>query len=133
MHPGHCLQSQLENVYGTALNRREAPDGERNAARVRLACEAVRRTLLHYLEGGDAESGRALVELVFSLAGRDPALRARSTDQLDITAGLAIDQRLGSVFVEKRFPQLQTAHAKAIGKYEARGRRRVGLTQEPHQ
>ena len=124
MHPAHCLQSQLENVYGAALNRRESADGERNANRVRLACEAVRRTLRHYLDSDDAESGRALVELVYSLAGREPALRARASDQIDIAAGFVMDERLGSAFVAKRLPQLEASYSRAIGKYEARLRRK---------
>ena len=42
MHPLHCLQAQLENIYGS-LNRRERGDGPRSANRLRLLCEIARR------------------------------------------------------------------------------------------
>jgi hypothetical protein len=44
MHPMHCLQAQLENIYGATLNRRASAYGERYVSRVRLAMEARRAT-----------------------------------------------------------------------------------------
>ena len=43
MHPMHCLQAQLENIYGEMLNRRDSLYGKRYVSRVRLAIEACRR------------------------------------------------------------------------------------------
>src|SRR6202795_1188794 len=42
MHPMHCLQAQLENIYGAILNRRASAYGERYVSRVRLAIESCR-------------------------------------------------------------------------------------------
>lgn len=119
MHPVHCLQSQLENVYGLALNRRESADGEGNAKRVRLAHEVARRTILRYLDDEEPGSARAAIEHVYELAKRQPALRARATDGILVTDGLSTDDRLGLDFQEKLLPQLNGRLAKAIGKHEA--------------
>jgi hypothetical protein len=106
MHPLHCLQAQLENVYGS-LNRREREDGERNANRVRLLCEIARRTVQRYLDEGDIDSARLMIERLYELARSRPALRARVTDGINLVEGHALDAKLGVDFLEKRVPQLQ--------------------------
>lgn len=106
MHPLHCLQGQLENVYGV-LNRREKKDGERNANRVRMLCEIARRTLQRYLDEEAIASGRATIERLYELARTEPALRARAVDGIDLVEGLPLDARLGGEFLEKRVPQLE--------------------------
>lgn len=121
MHPAHCLQSQLENVYGT-LNRRAGADGERNANRVRLAGEIVRRALQQYVDDDEAPSARALFEKVYELARRPPALRALSDDAIDITAGLSRDPRLGADFLGRRLVQLERYLVSARDKHRRRGR-----------
>jgi hypothetical protein len=121
MHPAHCLQSQLENVYGV-LNRRAGPDGERNANRIRLTCEIGRRTLQRYVDEGEAPSARALFEKVYELARRPPALRALVDDAIDVTAGLCRDPRLGADFLDKRLGQLERYLCSARDKYRRRGR-----------
>lgn len=106
MHPLHCLLGQLENVYGV-LNRREKGDGERNANRVRMLCEIARRTIQRYLDEGDADSARLMIERLYERARTEPALRARTMDGTDLVEGLPLDARLGGAFLEKRVPQLE--------------------------
>ena len=106
MHPLHCLQAQLENVYGS-LNRREREDGERNANRVRLLCEIARRTIQRYLDEGEIDSARLMIERLYELARSVPALRARTIDGIDLVEGRSLDAKLGGDFLEKRLPQLQ--------------------------
>lgn len=119
MHPAHCLQSQLENVYG-ALNRRAGPDGPRNANRVRLASEIVHRAVTRYLDEGEAPSARAVLEKVHELARRGPGLRAFALDAVDVAAGSSRDPRLGDDFLGKRVPQLERYLGGARGKYQRR-------------
>lgn len=119
MHAVHCLQSQLENVYGS-LNRRADADGARNANRVRLAAEVVRRTIPRYLDDNDAGSGRAVVEKVYEFARARPALRALTQDGIDITQSVVGDERLGADFVGKRLPQLRKYFQTATEKYRKR-------------
>lgn len=106
MHPLHCLQAQLENVYGS-LNRRERDDGERSANRVRMLCEITRRAIQRYLDGNDADSARASIERLYALARTGPALRALAADGIDLVAGHSRDAQLGPDFVAKRLPQLE--------------------------
>jgi hypothetical protein len=128
MHPIHCLQSQLENVYGQALNRRASSDGERNANRVRLAHEAAKRTVARYLDDGDPGSAQHTVEYVYNLAVREPALRAMAEDGVFITDAIADDERLGDAFQEKRRPQLIKKIEIASAKYQRLLQRRAELT-----
>lgn len=127
MHPIHCLQSQLENVYGQALNRRESSDGERNANRVRLAHEVAKRTVIRYLDEGDPGSAQHTVEYAHGLAVRAPALRAEAVDGIFIADALADDERLGHAFQEKRRPQLIKKVEIARAKYQGLLHRRTLL------
>lgn len=106
MHPLHCLQSQLENVYGS-LNRRERSDGQRAARRIELLGEIVRRTVQHYLDENEGDSARKMIERLYELARTRPALRARQQDGIDFVAGMPRDAKLGAEFLEKRLPQLE--------------------------
>lgn len=119
MHPWHCLQSQLENVYGV-LNRRENPDGERNANRVRMLCEIARRTIQRYLDEGDAASARLMIERLHERARSRPALRARTVDGIGLVESLPRDPRLGAEFLEKRLPQLEGYLTDKMKKQERR-------------
>lgn len=119
MHPLHCLQGQLENVYGI-LNRRDKTDGERSANRVRMLCEIARRTVQRYLDEGEAASARLMIERLYERARTEPALRAKARDGIDLVEGLPLDVRLGAEFLEKRVPQLERY---LKGKREKRERR----------
>jgi hypothetical protein len=106
MHPLHCLQSQLENVYGS-LNRRERSDGKRAARRIELLGEIVLRTVQRYLHENEGDSARKMIERLHELARTRSALRARQADGIDFVAGLPRDAKLGAEFLEKRLPQLE--------------------------
>ena len=118
MHPMHCLQSQLENVYGV-LNRRDEPNGERYAGRVRLAIETCRCISIKCLADGDVNGALEVVELVHNLSRNECAMRARYTDSILVESGAIYEPSMPSKFLEKRLPQLQRLHAIAIKKYEA--------------
>lgn len=126
MHPLHCLQAQLENVYGS-LNRREREDGERNANRVRLLCEIVRRTIQRYLADGEIDSARVMIERLYELARSRPALRARTIDAIDLVEGHSADAKLGVDFLEQRVPQLKRYLKDKLEKDE---RRRLNLSKK---
>lgn len=119
MHPLHCLQAQLENVYGS-LNRREEVGGERSANRVRMSCEIARRTINRYLDEAAVESARLMVERLYKLAPSRPALRARATDGIDLVEGHSRDAKLGGDFLEKRLPQLERYLKRKLEKAERR-------------
>ena len=106
MHPLHCLQSQLENVYGS-LNRRERSDGKRAVRRIELLGEIVLRTVRHYLDAHEGDSARKMIERLYELARTRPALRATAIDGIDFVKDLPRDARLGAEFLEKRLPQLE--------------------------
>lgn len=118
MHPMHCLQSQLENVYGT-LNRRDEPNGERYAGRVRLAVETCRCIALKNLTDGNINGALEVVELVHGLSRKEPAMRARHTDSIHVESGAIYEPPMPSNFLEKRLPQLQRLHAMALKKHGA--------------
>lgn len=120
MHPLHCLQAQLENVYGS-LNRRDEAGGERSANRVRMLYEIARRTIRRYLDEDAADSARLMIERLYELAHSRPALRARTADGIALAAGHSRDARLGADFLEKRLPQLERY---LKGKLEKDARRR---------
>jgi len=106
MHPLHCLQAQLENVYGS-LNRRDEDGGERSANRVRMLCEIVRRTIHRYLDEDAPASARLMIERLYELARSRPALRARTADGIDFVEGHSRDAKLGGDFLETRLSQLE--------------------------
>jgi hypothetical protein len=121
MHPLHCLQAQLENVYG-ALNRREREDGQRNANRVRLLVEITRRTVDRYIAETDVNSARQMIERLYALARSRPAIRAKVVDGIDLVNGHSRDESLGADFLTKRLPQLEQYLRTKLEKDERRRR-----------
>lgn len=107
MHPVHCLQSQLENVYGRALNRRDEPGGERYIGRVRLAIEACRRITARYLDAGDARSALRVAEKVHALSLQPAALRARVEDDVRVDEGILESPAMPGDFLGKRLQQFR--------------------------
>jgi hypothetical protein len=107
MHPVHCLQSQLANVYGRVLDRRAEPGGERYVARVRLAIESCRRIIARYLDQGVVRSALAAAEKVHELSLLESAMRAHFEDGLEVDAGIPDHPAWPPEFPEKRRPQMQ--------------------------
>jgi hypothetical protein len=120
MHPVHCLEAQLENVYGLALNRRAEPGGERYVGRVRLAIEACRRIALRHAEQGDARSALKVAEKVHELSLLPAAMRARAEDRLHVESGIADSSTMPAEFRLKRLPQLRRERERAIEIYDRR-------------
>lgn len=119
MHPVHCMEAQLENVYGRALNRRAGQGGNRYAGRVRLAVEACRRIALRHLQQGDARSALKVVKKVHALSLLQTAMRARFEDGIEVEKGIP-DEGLPAAFLEKNLPQLRRELERAIKVYEGR-------------
>jgi hypothetical protein len=119
MHPAHCLEAQLENVYGQ-LNRRAEPGGERYIGRVRLAVEACRRITLRHAEQGGARSALKVAEKVHELSLLPSAMRARVEDGLQVESGVADTQTMPAEFLAKRLPQLRRELKRAIDIYKRR-------------
>jgi len=107
MHPVHCLQSQLENVYGRALDRRAEPGGERYIGRIRLAIEACRRITERYLAAGDPRSALKVAEKVHALSLLQAALRAQAEDGVRVDEGILDSPAMPREFLEKRLPQFR--------------------------
>lgn len=106
MHPVHCLESQLENIYGQ-LNRRIETGGERYVGRIRLAIEACRRITLRYLTVSDTRSALNVAEKVHSLSLFPAALRARREDGIQVADGIPESDAMPAPFREKRLPQMR--------------------------
>jgi len=119
MHPMHCLLSQLENVYGMPLNRRDEPNGERYAGRVRLAIETCRCLSVKHLDEGNTDGALEIAEAVHAMSRGEPAMRARHTDSIVVEDGTICGPPMPSNFLERRLPQLQRLHGIAVKKYEA--------------
>ncbi len=107
MHPMHCLQSQLENVYGRDLNRRSEPGGDRYVGRVRLAIEACRRITDEYLARNDTRSALKVAEKLHALSLLPAAMRARLEDGVCVDDGITASSAVPRDFLEKRLPQLR--------------------------
>lgn len=122
MHPAHCLEAQLENVYGQGLNRRAEPGGDRYVGRVRLAIEACRRITLKHAEQGDARSGLKVVEKVHDLSLLPAAMRARIEDGLRVDSGIADTPAMPADFITRRLPQLRRELERVFKIYERRHR-----------
>lgn len=118
MHPVHCLEAQLENVYGRALNRRAEPGGGRYIGRVKLAIEACRRITLRHIGEGDARSALNVVEKVHELSLLPSAMRARFDDSVHVEHGMPDLSTMPTEFREKRWPQMRRQLEHAIKKYE---------------
>lgn len=118
MHPVHCLQAQLENVYGQALNRRAEPGGERYVGRIRLAVEACRRIALQHLAAGGARSALKIAEKVHELSLLPSALRARAEDGLEVADAIPDTPEMPSDFREKRLPRMRRELEQKIRKRE---------------
>lgn len=125
MHPVHCLEAQLENVYGSALNRRAEMGGERYVGRVKLAIEACRRITLRHLREGDERSALKVVEKVHELSLLQSAMRARFEDGLYVEAAIPDLSVMPAEFREKRAPQMQRRLELAIKKDERRRKRQA--------
>jgi hypothetical protein len=118
MHPVHCLEAQLENIYGRALNRRDDPGGERYVGRVHLAIEACRRIGERYLSDAQTRSALRLAEKVHELSLLPSAMRARFQDQVYVERGIPDGPQMPADFREKRLPQLQGHLDRLVKKYE---------------
>jgi hypothetical protein len=120
MHPAHCLQSQLENVYGSRLNRRDEPGGERYVGRVRLAVESCRIITLETLNKQGAREALRIIEAVHEQTMLTSAMRARDLDGLMIEAGILVASNLPKEFNERRALQMREMREKAFAKYRVR-------------
>jgi hypothetical protein len=119
MHPMHCLQAQLENIYGPALNRRGSAHGERYVSRVRLAIEACRRIGAQCAEDGDAERARDIAEHVHALSCLRSSLRARYDDGLHVEEGIYTGAQMPPDFINLRVPQMTRLLARKVEKYQS--------------
>jgi len=117
MHPMHCLQAQLENIYGT-LNRRGSEEGLRYVSRVRLAMEACRRLSANNAVAGDPETAMAIAEHVHKLSLLPSALRARREDGLCLEDGIYSGSEMPPTFLNSRISQMQRLLNRKVKKYE---------------
>ncbi len=117
MHPAHCLESQLENVYGYQLNRRAEPGGERYIGRINLAIEACRRITLRHLDESDMRGALKIAEKVHALSLLPSALRARIEDGVRVEDGILDTANMPSQFLEERLPRMRRAHERKLAKY----------------
>jgi hypothetical protein len=117
MHPVHCLEAQLENVYGTALNRRAEPGGDRYIGRLKLAIEACRCIALQYLGNRDTRSALNVTEKLHELSLLPSAMRARFDDGVRVEAGIPDESEMPAEFRQKRLPQLRRRLEREIEKY----------------
>lgn len=123
MHPLHCLQAQLENVYGSKLNRREEVGGERYVTRVLLAIEAARQIILLTLRQQQERPALILVEVAFALSMLPAAMRARFQDDVRVELSIPTDASFPAKFFEKRLPQMNALRERQAEKFSARLRR----------
>lgn len=117
MHPAHCLESQLENVYGYQLNRRAEPGGERYIGRIKLAIESCRRITQRYVDEGDPRGALKVVEKVHTLSLLPAALRARVEDDVRVEEGILDAAGMPSRFIEDRLPRMRRMHELKLAKY----------------
>ena len=118
MHPVHCLEAQLENVYGAGLSRRDDPGGERYVGRVRLAIEACRRIGEQHLNDDQARSALRLAEKVHELSMLPAAMRARFEDGVHVERGIPDAAAMPADFRDKRLPQLREQLERVARRYE---------------
>jgi hypothetical protein len=123
MHPVHCLEAQLENVYGRALNRRGDPGGERYTGRIQLAIEACRRIGNRHVDEGDPRSALKIAERIHELSLLPSAMRARFEDDVHVERGIPDASAMPAEFREKRLLQLQEQLERVVRKF-ARERER---------
>lgn len=126
MHPVHCLESQIENIYGHQLNRRAELGGERYVGRVKLAVEACKRITVRHLEQGDTRAALKVAEKVHALSLLPAALRARLEDGVCVEEGIPDSPAMPKDFLEKRLPQLRRVLERKISKYRRIHARSVG-------
>lgn len=126
MHPVHCLESVLANTYGSALDRRSGPRGERAAERVRLGVEACRRMALDYLNAARDRDALRLAEKVHALSISEPALRAGYQDGIDVSLAIPVEQ-MPEKFAVRRWPQMSRARQQAVERYRRLLARRAAL------
>lgn len=118
MHPMHCLQAQLENIYGALLNRRASASGERYVSRVRLAIEACRRIGQQRAEAEDTKKARDIAEHVHTLSCLRSALRARYDDGLHVEEGIYTGSYMPQQFLNLRVSQMMRLLARKVQKYK---------------
>jgi hypothetical protein len=118
MHPMHCLESQLENIYGQDLNRRMEPGGERYIGRIKLAIEACRRITKRYLGEGDFRSAFKVAEKIHALSLLPAALRAQVEDGVRVGEGILDSPPMPKEFLEKRLPQLRRVLERRLKTYQ---------------
>lgn len=117
MHPAHCLESQIANVYGYQLNRRAEPGGERYVGRIKLAIEACRRITLRHLDEGDMRGALKVVEKVHTLSLLPAALRARVEDGVCVENGIPEAPNMPRQFLEERLPRMRRTHERKLIKF----------------
>lgn len=92
MHPLHCLVSQVTNVYDRRINRRANPKtGNWMAERVRIAIQVLERIFGEYLEQGDVNTAKRMLDRLGSFATCAPAVRAFHEDAIDILDAVPLD------------------------------------------
>lgn len=129
MHPVHCLQSQLANVYARPLDRRSGPDGERHARRVRLAVEVCRRTVLELLDRGAERQALTIAERLHELSLLESAFRASFEDGVRVRSAIPLAD-MPTMFQERRAAHMERAYEIALGKYERLLVRRAAIAEK---
>ncbi len=117
MHPAHCLESQLENVYGFQLNRRVEPGGERYIGRMKLAIESCRRITQRYVAEGDLRGALKVAEKVHTLSLLPAALRARVEDDVRVEDGILDTASMPGQFLEERLPRMRLIHERKLARH----------------
>jgi len=118
MHPMHCLQAQLENIYGEVLNRRDSVDGARYASRVRMGVEATRRIAQHCATTADVDTALVMAEHVHQLSYLKSSLRARYEDGIEVDAAIYRGVEMPEKFLTLRVPQMERLLALRVKRYQ---------------
>lgn len=85
MHPLHCMISQVENAYDSKLNRRADPKtGDWVAECAGISVQVLNRNISEYLDHGDVNTAKRLVERIALFGKRASALKAYFQDGIDV-------------------------------------------------
>lgn len=105
LHPLHVLQSQLENVYGI-LHRRDEPDGDYYAGRLRLAIEVMANALGSLLDAGRVREALNAAERIAEIATQRPALAAWQRDGIEVLGSIPEHHSWPEEFASRRREQI---------------------------
>lgn len=103
MHPIHCLESRFENIVGLRRHNEHA------IRQLKIAIEVFNARIIDFLNNKEVRDALNEIESVFQFLKKNKNKRQEIFDRykIDLFNAIPNDDRLGEMYVKKRYPQMK--------------------------